>query len=176
MNKRNNKGFSLIEIIVTIAIMAIVVGASTSVYLWTKSARLKETTNGINSAISELRTTTLTKSGEFRLKIYEDSSDNKKYAMIEKKDGAGNWVEYSKDYIGKKPTISCGASMNVSSDNSTGYEIYISFNKADGVFLDAYALKLSDNSQTNIGEIKVNFAGNEKTIKLVLLTGKHYIK
>lgn len=176
MNKKNNKGFSLIEIIVTLAIMAVVVGASTSIYLWTNSARLKETANGINSAISDLRTTTLTKSGEYRLRIYEDASDKKKYATIEKKNESGVWEKYSKDYVGKHTIVSCGVSIEVSSEVSTGYEIYISFKKSDGTFYETYAMKLSDNTTHNFNEMNISYADREKTIKLVLLTGKHYIK
>ncbi len=150
-----------------------------SIYSWTKSARLKETTNGINSAISELRSTTLSKNGRYRLWIYKKAADNTNYAVIQKYNSVtSNWEEYSTEKIGSKPSIYCvDAAGNdlVLENKAFGNQVYIEFNKSDGSFSTANCFSASG-SNVNIDEINVSFGGNNKTIKLVLLTGKHYIE
>lgn len=178
-NKKRNKGFSLIEVIVTIAIMAVVTGATISIYSWTRSAQLKETTNGINDAISELRSVTLSKNGRYRLWIYNEAASKKNYVVIQKYNlSTSNWDEYSKKAIGKKPSVYCedlsGNKYNIE-NNVSGNQIFIEFNKSDGSFVSAKCIAPSG-TNIDIDEIKVAFGDNTKEIKMIKLTGKHYIK
>ena len=59
--KKKNRGFSLIEIIVTIAIMAVITAGAVSIYSLINSSKLKSMAGKVNDAISNVRSDTLTK-------------------------------------------------------------------------------------------------------------------
>ena len=65
MKEHNNKGFSLIELVITIAIMAVVVGASVSIYSWIKSHRMQSFAENTNDVICSIRSNTLYKDGAY---------------------------------------------------------------------------------------------------------------
>lgn len=179
MNKKNrNKGFTLIELIVTIAIMAIVTGATMSVYSFIKTNRLRALSENVNDVISDLRSATLAKSGNYSLTISYDSSKKSYIAQITKSetkpDGSVSHIMYKTKSIGTKGEIYCkdsGSEYKL----SDGYSINIRFNKADGSF-SAVNFSKSGHTVNNVTEIYVEYAGNVKTVKLITLTGKHYIE
>lgn len=163
MNGENrNKGFSLIEIIVVIALMAVVTGGSMSVYSWTKSNKLKEIAGNVNDCISETRSKTLTKSGTYELVIKKVGNDfvGEIYhggSVVSQKKIAGS---------GSITAVAAGTTYSVQG----GTEIHIAFNKSDGSFS-----KMEIGGVTIDGSITVTRGDRSKVIKLIRLTGKHYI-
>lgn len=171
MNKESrNRGFSLIEIIVTIAIMAIVTGATMSIYSWIKFNRIKAMAGNVNDAISDTRSKTLSKAGNYELVIKKNASGDYQ-AVINSPTGSET------TNLGKVGRIyGINKADNTVLDVGPDYEIHISFNKSDGSYSQIKCYKTDGSMQTDIkGKIHIEYAGLSKVIKLIELTGKHYI-
>jgi prepilin-type N-terminal cleavage/methylation domain-containing protein len=185
--KKKNGGFSLIELIVTIAIMAVVVGGSVSIYYMIKTSRLTSMSETLDNAVSDLRTASSARAENYRMRIYNDG--NAYIAVIEKgqvqSGGTTNWIEYDKTQISTHGKIYCyddstGARLELTS-GSSGYTILLSINKSDKSFSEISCYANSDTSflspkKLDDNEIYVEYAGKQKCIKLLETTGKHYIK
>lgn len=191
VKKHDNKGFSMIELIVTIAILAVITGAAVSIFSWIKNNRMRSMAGNVNTAISDTRSKTLTKGGTFELIIKKETSDDAAaktkagdYIAIINNTVSGTTTQVSKKKISEVGNISveCGGTTY---DVDTSHELHISFNKADGSF------KVSDDGSedgmsvwtttgTKIGdfdgEIEISYANLDRTVKLNKLTGKHYIE
>lgn len=177
--KKSNTGFSLIEMIVTIAIMAVVLGGAISIYSLINSSRLNSMAENIDDAISDTRSRTLAKSGEYRLKIYANGDDIK--AVVQKKNGAV-WDDIETTILGKsnvKVTFKDDHSNNVEiKDGTSGWYLIVSFNKSDGTFNKIQTATNGSGTLRDIGanEVYVTYANKTKTIKMLKETGKHYIE
>ncbi len=176
MNKENiNKGFSLIEIIVTLAIMAIVTVSAVSIFSMIKSEKIKSLAGKTNDAISDLRSKTLTKSGKYELIIRYDSSKGKYVAELNHND-----IIESTEVLGNVGTIYC---VNKSSGDeyelksSDKYEIHLKYNKSDGSFAEIKCI--SGSTGADVGTINhkiyIEYAGLSKGVQLIEVTGKHSI-
>lgn len=167
MNKKSrNKGFSLIEIIVTIAIMAIVTGTSVSIYSWVRSHRMQEIAGNISDAIGEVRSDTLSKSGTYEL-VIKKSSD-KFVASVTHNSETINRT------ISSRGTVSAVTNSGTKYQVGTTYKIIIIFDKSDGSFSK---MVCSDGTnEYDIDYILAEYSGLSKKVKLNKLTGKHYIE
>ncbi len=171
-NKNKNKGFSLIEVIVVIAIMAIAVSLGVSLFSWIRTHRLTSMTETLNSTIGNTRSNTMTKSGNYELVVKKES---KKIVAVITNTTKG--VEIDKATIGNEGDINVkvgGGNVSL----STTRELHISFSKSDGSYSE---IAVYDNVGNKIGDIDdntitVSFRNRSHSIKLVKLTGKHYIK
>lgn len=197
-NRKKNGGFSLIELIVTIAIMAIAIGLSASIYNLVKSSRITSMAERVNSSISDLRTTTLAKADNYRIIIYKNgekyiSKIEKEKVSVDPITGSiiTDWVEYKTTTISDYGSVYCydssGNKRNVG-DSNTDYVILISFNKANRAFNEISCYLKGDVSfdpDNNIitgspidvanNEIHVEYSGRSRKIKMLEVTGKHYI-
>lgn len=172
MKKRDNKGFSIIEIIVTLAIMAIITASAVSIYSWISKNKIRSMAGNVNSAISDVRSKTLSKSGNWQLIIKKDST-GKYVAIINQTDNAGNVSSENKtiaDY-GKISVMTLHAGVYTLDEQ---FELHISFKKADGS-VDEMAVYRSGTRIDEIkGEIKLEYSNLSRTVKLIKNTGKHY--
>ncbi len=170
--KKNNRGFSLIEIIVTIAIMAVITAGAVSIYSLINSSKLKSMAGKVNDAISEVRSATLTKEGVYSCQIQYDNTE-KCCTILLRKDGnvykkislGSSGRYYVKDKSGNPYYL----------DKSTLNSLDLEFDKSDGSFKRITA-KSSATTVDMDGYIYVEYSGKVKKIKLVKLTGKHYIE
>lgn len=170
MKKVNNKGFSLIELVVTIAIMAIVTGGAVSLYSYVSTANVKQCYTGINDELGATRTYAMSKKGKWSLTVKKESG---KYYAVVSKDGS----EVSKTKLGKDGEFTLtykklpdGAAIatEVEITDSASTWPTIMFNSGSGACLvvDGYT----------VSELKVSNPNLTKTVKLVKATGKHYVK
>ena len=64
-----NRGFSLVELLVVVAIMGIMVGVASLSYVVVSKSNVKKTAGFIDDAISECRERAMTKTGKWSVKI-----------------------------------------------------------------------------------------------------------
>ena len=76
--KKNNGGFSLVELIVVIAISVVLIGAATISIRSVMGVEVKQCSRNIESIINKTRVTTMGKDSAV-LEIYKDASDGAYY-------------------------------------------------------------------------------------------------
>lgn len=173
--KKKNRGFSLIEIIVTIAIMAVITAGAVSIYSLINSSKLKSMAGKVNDAISNVRSDTLTKEGVYGYLMKYDNTEKCCTICLYKDGNTAN--PYKKISLGKSGRyyVKDKSGNTYYLDKNDTNDLNLEFDKSDGSF----KLIKSTSSGTAIdmdNYIYVEYAGKVKKIKLVKLTGKHYIE
>lgn len=173
---KDNKGFTLIEVIICIAIAAVLIGGVYSnmnllVYADTKSCSEK-----INSTLSKLRLETMSKGDKKHYIIIEwNTTDNCYYLNAVTSDvvlAESDWKTnaysiQSKKIANKNITISCTKKSDgteISTVNSLKPCILISFQISSGAF------------ESEWKQIIISSRTNTSTVHMITKTGKHYIK
>lgn len=175
-SKKNNKGFSLVEMLVTIAILAVVTATSVSIYSWIKANRIKSVTKNIDTAISNTRSETLTKAGTYEL-VLRGTSDNIVAVLNRTVNGT---VKSETKTVGNTASIYClGTDGNKYYIKKGGtYQLCISFNKSDGSFKRIELLDFSVATPLPIpisNDIYIEYGGLSRRISLKKETGKHSV-
>jgi len=189
--KKNNKGFSLIELIVVIAIMSIMVGflvVSLSTVFGTKA---RECAEKVSAKIDSVKTGSVSLYNEtMELKYHSKSepgySSDGYYATcsVYTIDNQAQSVKASEDEIRKvgasniaiKAYTSDGNNFDL--DSSTG--IIISFDRSTGAFKQAMkddGVGLVDGSNNPVYFEKITFSAGGRTYKIEMVpeTGKHTV-
>ncbi len=167
VRKTNDKGISLMELIVVISIMAIVVGiASLSISLmFSRDAQRAAVL--IDDWLSDARMQSMSKNDEVSLTIKTSTNSNNN--SMELKVGSNTKTQK----IDKSVLISLTGSAMVDSGNP----IKIKFNKSNGSVESINDTNVDPNNN-DLYEIKVvSQKGPAKTVNVVLVanTGRHYI-
>jgi len=125
----NSAGFTMIELIIVIAIIAIMIGGSVVGFNLLNQGDAKATIKDISSQLAELRTDTLSLDGIWTAEIYRDGNT---YKLDIKKD-LNNVVELiSSTSIGSKTVITYNDSNTGSYEIKDDIKIVVEFNKGDG--------------------------------------------
>lgn len=137
--KKDNKGYSLVELIIVIAIMALFAGTTLFSVVMIFSASAKACANDIKEALAENKVTAMGKS-EAKVEIYRDAADDCVYVVQwikkgddwepKRTDGAGNPVPEklgnSRVYVayvpkgGAETELTSGSSLQICYDRSNG--------------------------------------------------------
>lgn len=165
--ENNNKGFSMIELIITIAIMAILTGSFVSAAGYLKYANAKAGAKKINTELSELRIDSMSKMKTPYMYLY--NIDGNTYMKVVTGDNADS-ASISSGVLDKNTTKIGNSQVKISCDGTVIAEnksVQIYMNKSTGAFAAAAP-----------GEIKVESIDKKTsyTIKLVKNTGRHYIE
>lgn len=178
-NRRQmNKGFSLIELIVTIAIMAVVTSASVGIYSLIGNSNFKEAYKSVTDALSKTRTETVSKGGKYAMVMKYDSSKGKTTIEVisdytasgssAPTYAAGDVID-SKDI--SKATFSVVEKASGATNTLNGSKVVWIEYSVSGVFKNACIYNGS--SSTDIKEIDVSYGSKySRRIKLSLSTGK----
>lgn len=171
--KKNNDGFTIVELIVVIAMLAIFIGAVSVNVGRINGYDAKEGYKKISSAITENKIETLGKAkmtGDIYLEIYRDDSDRNLYVQTIHNGRS------SKDVV-KKTKLNKRGRASVSYELSDGTKVenvgnsnplVICFNRASGAIVDINdGYKVSD-----LKYIYITAGSYEYTIELVPETGK----
>ncbi len=145
--RSNNKGYSLVELIVVIAIIAVVgLGATWSIIL-VFSANAKTCANDIVGAISECKIETMSKGqGNVKLILYRDGEGGTIYSELLFKDASDHWTfkngqpegtagEREKIGASRCSVGTTDGSDDIPTDRGTAW--VICFNRATGSFVSA---------------------------------------
>lgn len=176
----NNKGFSLIELIVIIAIMGVLVGgASLGIGLVFSKDAMKCATR-LNDSIYDARANSMYKAGEFKLII--DNSGSANTATISQTDltpATSDTVYLDGVDSGKKTTISAKfVTEAVPAGTAISLPVSVTFDKAKG---NVYSVVDADEMTYGDGIIVFEIEplrGNRNRkakVQLVTTTGKHTI-
>ncbi len=164
MERNNNKGFSMVELIVTIAIMAILTGSFVSAAGYLKYANAKAGAKKVNTQLSELRIDSMSKMQTPYMYLYNISGNT--YMKVVTGNNA-NAATISNGILDKNTTKVGNTQIKVSCDGtviSAGNQVQISMNKSTGAFQPSAP-----------DEIKVESLDGSKsyTITLIKSTGRH---
>lgn len=170
---RNNKGFSLIEIVIVIALMAIVTGASMSIYSWIRTQRMEKLTGNISDCLNELRTNEMSKDGVYYLEISKSGDDYvaKIYKSTDALTPGTLYKEKNLGSHGKIKVKTLSQNYTISADNV----LKIRYDKSSGA-LASMTLKQSGATIGLVTEIELEYGNLSKKIVISSITGKHYIE
>ena len=105
MKKISNKGFSLVELVICIAIMGIVVGMLGASLNYIGVSQARSLTNSIKTAVGQAKIQTMGKYDTY-LYIYRSSGDNRYYKETWKRSNMNDLVRDNRELLGKdKPTV-----------------------------------------------------------------------
>lgn len=165
MEKNDNKGFSMVELIITIAIMAILTGSFVGAAGYLKYANAKAGAKKINTELSELRIDSMSKMNTPYMYLY--NIDGTTYMKVVTGDRADKAKENG--LLDKNTTKIGNSQVTVSCDGTKitdGQTVTITMDKSTGAFLS---------SPQKIEVASVD-GKNSYVIKLVKSTGRHYIE
>lgn len=172
---KNNKGVSIVEMVVVIAIMAVLAAASVSALSYLMRGDIKKATKTVYSEIASNRTYAMAKPGDWVFTVDNSSGVfvlNSINADEIKDDGTYvNPITYSEETLSNRVT-----------------SIQVKIYKADGTIVSDYADLSSITFKKNTGavakvngiaanyggfaDIKVDISGNTRELRLYFLTGK----
>lgn len=169
---KNNKGFTLIELIVVMAIIAVCFGIAEASVSTVFSSEAKKCANELNSDISKCRINAMSRSGTVFLKIYRDGGGN----VIA--DYTENGSVVSSDTTGGSR---CGVTYTTDAQHSldpAGAALYLSFDRETGALvtlqLDGGGNLVEAGQQC--GSISVSGGQRIFTIQFFPATGAHTLK
>lgn len=126
---QDNRGMSIVELLVIIAIMAIAVGMIANLFGYMNGKQAKQCAYKLEAALSEIRMETMSKSNGEKEDVYFvlENKESQIYAARKIKD------EVSKDLIGEKVIITVkDVTGNITGELTEGTAVPVYFNRATG--------------------------------------------
>ena len=166
-NKRylkDNKGYSLIELVIVIAIIALIISTVFYSLVMVFGANAKSCANDIQRAIGDCKVTTMGKSSAY-MELYRDT-DQDVYTRMYVRDSSGTYVPSDPQKVGtSRVYVAYTPKGGVETELLAGDTIEIRFDRASGGF--------TADGSGNIYE-KIHVQGGSKNYEIVLteLTGK----
>ena len=166
-NKKRNLGYSLIELVVVMAIMAILTGASVSIIQYTTYANTKRCVNELNTTLDKLRADSLGKTDRPYLYVY--NCDGTYYMTVTTEETINTSVKRKKLANTKVEFFyTRGGSESKLTD---GEYVKIGFTKSLGTYMNG----ASATDAKYYNNFRIATSSSSTTIEMVELTGKHFI-
>ena len=162
---KERRGFSLIELVITIALLGILVGSAAVMFGYLRYADTKEAAERVNMELSNLRIDTMSKTGDRKyLYIYLISGDGYYLRVLDKEPED---IE-TQGMLNAEGTRLCGMNVTISKSEGGGAlsasePIWVAYTKS-GLFFDGSAEC-----------IEIRGRGTY-TIRLDGVSGRHYFK
>lgn len=184
--QKQEDGFTLIEMIITVAISAILVGSAVAAFGYISAGNAKRSASRFNARLSTAQTETMMKKDPVYMYLYKDGKGPK--VVLSKNDyssasalvGAVNAHTETVTEVGGSGVDVVAATETGSTDPAKTYTlsdisnnmIKIAFDKATG----AYKCVNSGASGDSRFFVEIRFSGRENyTVTLVQKTGKHVL-
>ncbi len=162
----NDDGYSLVELIVVIAILAIMTGVVSLGISLMFSRDAESVAKTIDDELSEARMLAMSREGKFEMIIHIDKSNPSANTVVIKKDGA----EYKTVSMKKNASIKIsGGGISSAKDNG---DVKIEFDKGNG------SAKIEGEITSEVCLIEATatrLSSKKSTVTLVPTTGRHYI-
>lgn len=194
--RKDTRGFSLIELVITMGIMAVFASAIIGGLSYMNAGRTKKASAKLNNEISGIQTATMTKKGETYLYVYRTSdgvytstvnsgvAEYDTRASLDAGYAAGKFgrtkiCDSSVKITGKKDPAGGAGGGAASIDLSTTNMLKIGYSKGTGAFT------YSNEGTVDAGKTKsempfysvIEMSGKETfKIQMVKATGKHFVK
>lgn len=160
----NNDGYSIIELIIVLAIIAIIISTVFYSIILVFSANAKSCANNIQRSIGDCKVTTMGKSAAY-MELYRDADQNV-YTRMYVMDSGGSYVPSEPQKVGtSRVYVAYTPEGGAETELLAGDKIEIRFDRASGGF--------EEDASGNIYE-KLHVQGGSKKYEIVLtkLTGK----
>ena len=182
---KNDKGFSLIELIIVIAIMGILLSfASAGIGLLTHQAA-RVASRDVYNMIGSAQTVAMSKGNSYYI-ISSDSDGNKSVFVSYKPNSNPEYITLQESSVNKNVGLSyIAGGMEYAIDGSTSQGIVIQIDRATGKFKQFYSYSgnpsapfdpATDALASVCTDIKVVQGSRVYDIALVAATGKYYFK
>lgn len=174
--KECEDGFTMVEMIITIAISAILVGTVITAFGYLNSGNAKRSAARFNSKLTTAQTETMMLKEPTYLYLYKVSDGSVKCILL--KDNCQSRSDLNSKLTGLSPTDVGGSGVNVRAKIEGGGTytlgqdnmIKVAFDKASGAYKTANYGVDTDHVFYN----EIEFSGREKyKVTLVKMTGKH---
>ncbi len=193
MKKIGNKGFSIVELVICIAIMGIVVGMLGASLHYIGVSQARSLANSIKTAVGQARVQTMGKYDTY-LYIYRSSSDKRYYKETWKRSNKEDLKRENRELLGKdRPIVKYKIKgdttehvldgtngLLIKFDRTNGKEIVEDMSTAvtstdlkdqDGKYIKGGDVS-SDTKSVLCNEIIISYGSKEYTVKIVPATGK----
>lgn len=166
--KLNNMGYSLMEMVIVIAIIAVIMSTVFFSIILVFSANARTTANDIQRAIGDCKVTTMGRS-EAYMKLYRNA-DGDVFTQMWVKDSTNTFVPAEPQKVGtKRVTMAYRPKSGSRTEFYAGDSIEIWFDRASGGFIQ-------DGSGNLYDVIYVEGGSKKYEITLTELTGKSEVK
>lgn len=166
----SNKGFTLVELLVVVAIIAICTAIMEASLSTISSSQAHECANEIGSLLSQCRIRAMSRSANVYVKLYRDASGNLRADYVE------NNAVVSSDAVGG---TRCGASYTAGGVetplDSSGRALYLSFARDTGAFRTLQPDGIND-AASPCTSIEVSGGGRIYTVSFFIATGLYHIE
>ncbi|MCM1307655.1 MAG: prepilin-type N-terminal cleavage/methylation domain-containing protein [Butyrivibrio sp.] len=177
-HRQNNKGFSIVELIVVVAIMSVMIGAISITYTVVKRTNVTKAARTIDDLLTTCREKAMTNSAKEWKVVIDDHT-----AKIIKVDSEGNEIEIESAELPSNIEVYV-SEVSVSEDDEVKAGAYyakdkpisISFKLLSGEVSSVYAEEtIIKGESTNCGIVCEYKNKKRSTITLYYATGKHTI-
>ena len=171
---KNNKGVSIVEILVVVAIIAVLLSASVLSLSYINMTSRKQAANNVLSYVGNAQTAAETRvgSGEYvnyGFAIYSTGDGTTKCSIVLVKADGSDYKIASDEYVMTKyvpvTVNTSGAAYNM---NSSAHKIVVTFDRTSGVCQTLYV----DGAATTDVVNNIAFGNNDKKVNFVWSTGK----
>jgi len=166
---KNNGGYSLVELIIVLAIIAIIMSTVFYSIILIFSANARSCANDIQRSIGDCKVTTMGKSSAY-MTLYRDAANENVYTRMYIMDSSGTYVPSDPQKVGtQKVTVAYKPKGGTETELTAGSEIKIGYDRATGGF--------TDKGDPDLYEL-IRVKGGSKNYEIVLteLTGKSEVK
>lgn len=166
----NNDGYSLVELVIVLAIIAVIMSTVFYSIILIFSANAKSTANDIQRAIGDCKVTTMGRSAAY-MELYRDASNENVYTKMYVWDNsAGDYAESDPQKVGpRRVTVAYQPKGGSRLELLPGDSIEVWFDRATGGFK-------ADGSGNLYDIIFVEGGSKKYEITLTELTGKSEVK
>lgn len=162
----DNKGYTLVELIVVVAIMAVMIGFSVIGVRALVGPNLNKVSFALSSSLSKFRTTAMSQ-GQADVWEWRLEERSGVYYGVTYQNG----TEYKKEEIGSNISISF-TSGTTSFDVNVSNPLILCFKKDTGSLVSVNGVSVTDASLSSVSTITITYATRSAEVKVYSTTGK----